>query len=186
MNSFPPYRANAGSSCLATTRSSSLAASASRSCCSARSNYVLQRTPGTFYVSTHHRGPAPLNTALGSMAQPLARSVLFLATAALLALPRAALAHGEYILFLPLGQLAALVTGVATALFLRSRVRLLVVTAALGLGAIVAFASWFLPPSSLGAWRYSAFAFFVLGFVPPALVACGITIASARRRSHGT
>jgi hypothetical protein len=30
-------------------------------------NYVLQRTPGTFYVSTHHRGPAPLNTALGAM-----------------------------------------------------------------------------------------------------------------------
>jgi hypothetical protein len=28
-------------------------------------NYVLQRTPGTFYVSTNHRGPAPLNTALG-------------------------------------------------------------------------------------------------------------------------
>ena len=31
------------------------------------SNYVLQRTPGTFYVSTYHRGPAPLNTALGCM-----------------------------------------------------------------------------------------------------------------------
>ena len=30
-----------------------------------RSNYVLQRTPGTSYVSTHLRGPAPLNTALG-------------------------------------------------------------------------------------------------------------------------
>ena len=27
-------------------------------------NYVLQRTPGTSYVSTHLRGPAPLNTAL--------------------------------------------------------------------------------------------------------------------------
>src|SRR5688572_21237453 len=32
-----------------------------------RPNYVLQRTPGTFYVLTHHRGPAPLNTALGCM-----------------------------------------------------------------------------------------------------------------------
>ena len=29
-----------------------------------QSNYVLQRTPGTFYVLTYHRGPAPLNTAL--------------------------------------------------------------------------------------------------------------------------
>ena len=28
------------------------------------SNYVLQRTPGTSYVSTYLRGPAPLNTAL--------------------------------------------------------------------------------------------------------------------------
>jgi hypothetical protein len=28
---------------------------------------VLQRTPGTFYVSTYHRGPAPLNTALEPM-----------------------------------------------------------------------------------------------------------------------
>ena len=28
---------------------------------------MLQRTPGTFYVLTHHRGPAPLNTALGCM-----------------------------------------------------------------------------------------------------------------------
>ncbi len=28
-------------------------------------NYVLQRTPGTYYVSTNYRGPAPLNTALG-------------------------------------------------------------------------------------------------------------------------
>ena len=27
----------------------------------------LQRTPGTSYVSTHLRGPAPLNTALGCM-----------------------------------------------------------------------------------------------------------------------
>ena len=26
---------------------------------------MLQRTPGTSYVSTNHRGPAPLNTALG-------------------------------------------------------------------------------------------------------------------------
>ena len=26
---------------------------------------MLQRTPGTFYVLTYHRGPAPLNTALG-------------------------------------------------------------------------------------------------------------------------
>ena len=30
-------------------------------------NYVLQRTPGTFYVSTYHRGPAPLNTALAML-----------------------------------------------------------------------------------------------------------------------
>lgn len=30
------------------------------------SNYVLQRTPGTFYVSTYLRGPAPLNTALAA------------------------------------------------------------------------------------------------------------------------
>lgn len=29
---------------------------------------MLQRTPGTSYVSTYHRGPAPLNTALGVMA----------------------------------------------------------------------------------------------------------------------
>ena len=28
---------------------------------------MLQRTPGTFYVLTYHRGPAPLNTALGCM-----------------------------------------------------------------------------------------------------------------------
>ena len=28
-------------------------------------NYVSQRTPGTSYVSTYLRGPAPLNTALG-------------------------------------------------------------------------------------------------------------------------
>jgi hypothetical protein len=28
---------------------------------------VLQRTPGTSYVSTNHRGPAPLNTALDRM-----------------------------------------------------------------------------------------------------------------------
>ena len=33
-------------------------------------NYVLQRTPGTFYVLTYHRGPAPLNTALGLMHPP--------------------------------------------------------------------------------------------------------------------
>src|SRR5687767_4594037 len=31
------------------------------------SNYVLQRTPGTSYVSAYLRGPAPLNTALGPM-----------------------------------------------------------------------------------------------------------------------
>src|SRR5687767_5054913 len=30
-------------------------------------NYVLQRTPGTSYVSTYLRGPAPLNTALDGM-----------------------------------------------------------------------------------------------------------------------
>jgi hypothetical protein len=30
-----------------------------------RPNYVLQRTPGTFLVSSKLRGPAPLNTALG-------------------------------------------------------------------------------------------------------------------------
>ena len=30
----------------------------------AEPNYVLQRTPGTSYVSTYLRGPAPLNTAL--------------------------------------------------------------------------------------------------------------------------
>jgi O-antigen/teichoic acid export membrane protein len=28
---------------------------------------VLQRTPGTFFVLTYHRGPAPLNTALDRM-----------------------------------------------------------------------------------------------------------------------
>ena len=28
---------------------------------------MLQRTPGTFYVLTYHRGPAPLNTALALM-----------------------------------------------------------------------------------------------------------------------
>ena len=28
---------------------------------------MLQRTPGTFYVLTYHRGPAPLNTALAPM-----------------------------------------------------------------------------------------------------------------------
>jgi hypothetical protein len=32
-------------------------------------NYALQRTPGTFYASTHHRGPAPLNTALCPMSE---------------------------------------------------------------------------------------------------------------------
>jgi hypothetical protein len=31
------------------------------------SNYVLQRTPGTFLVSSELRGPAPLNTALALM-----------------------------------------------------------------------------------------------------------------------
>ena len=31
-------------------------------------NYVLQRTPGRYYVSTNYRGPAPLNTALDPMA----------------------------------------------------------------------------------------------------------------------
>ena len=30
---------------------------------------MLQRTPGTFYVLTYHRGPAPLNTALGLMSE---------------------------------------------------------------------------------------------------------------------
>ena len=34
----------------------------------------MQRTPGTSYVSTYHRGPAPLNTALGAMS----RGLLFL------------------------------------------------------------------------------------------------------------
>ena len=29
---------------------------------------MLQRTPGTYYVSTNHRGPAPLNTTLGCSA----------------------------------------------------------------------------------------------------------------------
>ena len=34
---------------------------------------MLQRTPGTFYVSTHHRGPAPLNTALDRLFKFVAR-----------------------------------------------------------------------------------------------------------------
>ena len=34
------------------------------------SNYVLQRTPGTFLVSSELRGPAPLNTALDLMSAP--------------------------------------------------------------------------------------------------------------------
>lgn len=35
-----------------------------------RSNYVLQRPPGTFLVSSELRGPAPLNTALDHMGMP--------------------------------------------------------------------------------------------------------------------
>jgi len=46
----------------------------------ARSNCVLQRTPGTYYVLTYHRGPAPLNTALGIM-KKLALLLLLSATA---------------------------------------------------------------------------------------------------------
>lgn len=38
-------------------------------CC--RHNYVLQRTPGASYVSTNHRGPAPLNTALCGKGSPM-------------------------------------------------------------------------------------------------------------------
>jgi hypothetical protein len=44
---------------------------------------VLQRTPGTFYVLTYHRGPAPLNTALGlssmGITQGRARTILVVA-----------------------------------------------------------------------------------------------------------
>jgi hypothetical protein len=35
-----------------------------------QSNYALQRMPGTSYVPTNHRGPAPLNTALGITGEP--------------------------------------------------------------------------------------------------------------------
>ena len=34
---------------------------------------MLQRTPGTFYVLTFHRGPAPLNTALAAIAMKCQR-----------------------------------------------------------------------------------------------------------------
>jgi hypothetical protein len=37
---------------------------------------VLQRTPGTFYVLTYHRGPAPLNTALALMDRARANALL--------------------------------------------------------------------------------------------------------------
>lgn len=38
--------------------------------------YALQRQPGTSYVSTNHRGPAPLNTALGRMRTAIFLTVL--------------------------------------------------------------------------------------------------------------
>ena len=41
------------------------------------SNYVLQRTPGTSYVSTNLCGPAPLNTALGGMAEERIMGIVF-------------------------------------------------------------------------------------------------------------
>jgi predicted metal-dependent HD superfamily phosphohydrolase len=40
----------------------------------ATSNYVLQQLPGASLVSIHHRGPAPLNTALGIMKALLSTS----------------------------------------------------------------------------------------------------------------
>ena len=42
-----------------------------------QSNYVLQRTPGTTYVSTYLRGPAPLNTALDGKAEERIMGIVF-------------------------------------------------------------------------------------------------------------
>ena len=64
-------------------------------------NYVLQRTPGTSYVSTYLRGPAPLNTALGCMNSTVAKSWAL----ALLAVA------GAFFIAGLLGGLAAVVAG---------------------------------------------------------------------------
>src|SRR5688572_12280578 len=96
-------------------------------------NYVLQRTPGTFYVLTYHRGPAPLNTALGSMTNRWF-SLAFLGVAP------TAQAHHEAVLFPSVGQLVAFAA--IALLAWRLRAHLLSAASAVLAASAVALSVW--------------------------------------------
>ena len=94
------------------------------------------------------------------------------------AFPSAAQAHGEQVLFLPIGQLLALL--IAGVIAWRStdgwKKRCLVMAAAIA----TAFACWFLPGNLFGVWSYTVTANFLMGLVPPVVIAALVSAVVRR------
>lgn len=133
-----------------------------------------------------HRAPSAIHASRGPgrlawiVSQKMKRSLQFAAFSLLL--PSVAFAHGQQVLGLPVGQMAAMLVVILVVLLLRIAwsQRAVAVLSALG-SAIV---TWFIPTWDFMGMNfgYGMIPWFVLGIAPPLFVGTGVCILFVLRR----
>lgn len=103
-----------------------------------------------------------------------------LVAATVLGLPAVALAHGQEVLFLPLGNIVGLAVAAGVALAVRARLR--VVAWAMAAGLIACIPPWYVSNDIVPTWVQGSGTWWLLvGALPPATVVVAVLAASMRR-----